>query len=171
MLCMVCKKNPATVQITDIRGGQKKQVNLCAECAKGQGVIIKAQDALAALLANIGQLAAKELEKGADLRCPSCGTSFADFRTRGRLGCPRDYEVFREMLEPLLMKIHGSLSHTGRSPAPKGREEGASGAMQRARQLTELREELKRAVAGEEYERAAELRDEIQKLEGRRDET
>ena len=43
-------------------------------------------------------------------------------------------------------------------------------AIQQARKLSQLRHELERAVSAEQYERAAQLRDDIRKLEGGRDE-
>jgi len=171
MLCMMCKKSPATIHMTDIQNGQKHEVHLCQECAKGQGVVMKAQDALASLLASIGQAATKDIEKAAGMRCPECGTTFAEFQARGRLGCPTDYEAFSELLDPLLEKMHGSLQHVGRGP--KGGSQGGElgEAIQRARKLSQLRHELKHAVSAEQYEQAARLRDDIRNLEENRDET
>jgi hypothetical protein len=39
-----------------------------------------------------------------------------DFRQRGRLGCPKDYEIFGAQLRDLLERIHGAARHVGRSP-------------------------------------------------------
>ena len=39
--------------------------------------------------------------------CPSCGISFKEFRSQGRLGCPHDYIAFQSELLPLLENIHG----------------------------------------------------------------
>ena len=170
-MCMACKKNPATIHMTDIQNGEKHEVHLCQECAKGQGVVMKAQDALASLLASIGKAASKDIEKAAGIRCPECGTTFADFQVRGRLGCPTDYEAFSELLDPLLEKMHGSLQHVGRGPKGGGQGGALGEAIQRARKLSQLRHELERAIGAEQYERAAQLRDDIQKLEGGRDES
>lgn len=59
----------------------------------------------------------------------------------------------------LLRRIHGSTTHVGKVPA-KGEAQLAS--QHRAEQL---KEELKAAVAREDFERAAQLRDEIKTLE------
>jgi protein arginine kinase activator len=93
-------------------------------------------------------------------KCPECGITFEDFRTRGRFGCPKDYEVFRESLGPLLEKIHGSQKHTGRLPRGRAAIDPASGD-----RLLRLRRELQAAVGNENYEEAARLRDEIRKAE------
>ena len=67
----------------------------------------------------------------------------------GRLGCPLDYWVFTKGLMPLLQRFHGATRHVGK--VAQRRE----GAMERLRMRTRLRE----AIAGEQYEEAARLRD------------
>ncbi|MCO5328268.1 MAG: UvrB/UvrC motif-containing protein, partial [Solirubrobacterales bacterium] len=91
--------------------------------------------------------------------CPSCGTSFSDFRASGRLGCPNDYDLFKRGLVPLLEKIHGAVQHTGRIPARVGAR------IERQRLIAALQRDLSQAVEREEYERAAEVRDKIRSLE------
>jgi protein arginine kinase activator len=93
--------------------------------------------------------------------CPSCGITFSEFRQTGRLGCHRDYEHFEAQLLPLLRKIHNdAVQHTGRVPSQIGAR------LERERKVTELRGELEQAVAREDYERAAELRDLIRAADG-----
>ena len=48
--------------------------------------------------------------------CPVCQITFLEFRNSGRLGCPYDYEVFRDELMPLLENIHGETRHSGQVP-------------------------------------------------------
>jgi len=93
------------------------------------------------------------------LTCPVCGVTFREFRTKGRLGCPHDYETFHAELVPLLETIHGETEHIGRMPrtVPTHRRRHA--------ELVRLRQELKNAVAAENYEEAARLRDKIHELE------
>jgi len=171
MLCMICKKNEATVHMTDIHDNQKHEMHICPECAKKQGILIKAQDALAGLIEKFGEAAAKEAEKIPNLRCPKCGATYEDFRKRGRLGCPHDYEVFEEALKPLLVRIHGATEHVGKAVKKPAVSAGQTEAMKRTEKIQRLRQELERAVSAEQYERAARLRDEVQKLEGNRDAT
>jgi len=85
--------------------------------------------------------------------------TFKQFRSHGRLGCPHDYEEFHDDLLPLLESIHGETQHVGKFP-PK-----VSDVNRRQFQLIRLRNELKTAIDEEAYERAAQLRDEIQTLE------
>jgi protein arginine kinase activator len=93
------------------------------------------------------------------VRCDVCGMSFEDFRKTGKLGCGNCYSVFRENLNPILRRIHGSTEHTGKVP---GR---VSICMKTTNELGKLRAELTAAISSEEYEKAAELRDKIKDLE------
>jgi protein arginine kinase activator len=89
--------------------------------------------------------------------CPVCKTTFAEFRTSGRLGCANDYRAFEAELKPLLENIHGSTKHVGRTPQHMG--EGPN------QQVLALRKELQKAVGDENYERAAQIRDEIERMD------
>ena len=97
------------------------------------------------------------------VECPVCGITFAKFRETGRLGCPNDYEVFRAELKPLLENIHGNLRHVGKVPKRLPVD------TRRQTELIKLRQEIQQAVAIEDYERAAQLRDQIDSLEKGRD--
>ena len=90
---------------------------------------------------------------------PSCGIKFVEFRNSGRLGCPHDYQEFREELVPLLENIHGETRHCGKTPRRCRRRK------QTQSELIQLRNRLKQAVTKEDYEEAARLRDRIRKLE------
>jgi len=82
-----------------------------------------------------------------------------DFRNTGRLGCPHDYEEFREELSPLLENIHGETRHCGKVPRrlPQSKQTQS--------ELLQLRKQLLQAVNKEAYEEAARLRDRIRRLE------
>src|SRR5947208_11423280 len=158
MLCDVCKCNDATVFLTQILDGKMQKVNLCEACSKEKGVQDPTGFALADLLLGIG--AAEEIEKGAaTTRCPVCGFTQADFKKTGRLGCSTCYAAFAEGLGSLLKAMHKGTEHVGKLPARAQRTMALS---QRMRTLTE---NLQRAVADENYETAASLRDQIKQLE------
>ena len=90
-------------------------------------------------------------------RCPDCGLAFLDFRRQGRLGCPRDYDVFREQLRVIIERHQRAARHAGKHPSP----EGLGDAHDRRR----LRRELAAAVANDDFQRAAELRDRLREGE------
>lgn len=161
MLCQRCKKTTATVHVTEItEANENLERHLCERCAEQEGVMQKTQlEPLNELLTNfvLGQSGAASLE---DLRCDSCGMTFADFRSQGVLGCPNDYDVFGELLDPLIRQAHESATHhTGRIPA------GRPATEVKEHELIRLQRELDAAVSREDYESAARLRDQLKAAE------
>ena len=93
------------------------------------------------------------------LRCNICGMTYRDFAKVGKLGCSKCYETFRDRLDPLLRRIHGTDRHVGKIPAK------TSEVVLLRRELESLKKDLALAVSREEYEKAAEIRDSIRSLE------
>lgn len=183
MLCDVCGKNEASMHLTEIVNGEMTELHLCEKCAAEKSMEVQQQFGLADLLAGLSHLGEKAaIERDAlGLKCPNCRITYEDFRKAGRLGCSECYNAFRKYLAPLLRKIHGSTSHTGKSPRFKAKAAAASRAPKlkkadealagpRARpgdDVAELKAMLQKAIASEEYEEAARLRDKIRELEKR----
>ena len=114
--------------------------------------------ALADLLLGIG--AAEEIEKGAPTqKCTVCGLTQADFKKIGRLGCSACYQPFAEGLGSLLKAMHKGTEHVGKLPQRAHRE------IELADRMRTLNQDLQKAVAEENYESAAALRDQIKQLE------
>ncbi|TAM56280.1 hypothetical protein EPN52_14275 [bacterium] len=160
MLCENCGEREAGIRVTRIADGSARTVDLCAACA-GLPATGSMLDLLAGLLG-----AAVSSERGAqpDVRCAGCGLTFDAFAETQLLGCARCYAAFAPRLEPLLMKIQAHGSHDGKIPARGGRE------LREARTASKLRTQLEEAVAHEQYERAAELRDRLRLTEARSEE-
>jgi protein arginine kinase activator len=161
MNCQFCS-NPATFHLTRISGQSKKVVHLCEECAK-QHQAVSANTAELNIPAIVQLLLGPHLspvsEELARLTCPNCGIKYMEFRGEGRLGCPHDYEVFRLGLEPILKRVHRATRHHGKKP-PNQREN-----LLRQTELLALHHRLQRAIAAENYEEAARLRDTLRKKE------
>lgn len=158
MKCQSCAK-PATVHLTDIVSGQKKELHLCQECAEEQQLVKHQELNLPAILQTlIGQHLGQQTDELARLTCPACGIKYMEFRAEGRLGCPHDYEAFRVGLEPLLQRIHRAERHVGKTP----RRPANAAALA---EIVELRTKLQSAVAAEDYEQAARLKKVIRQKE------
>ena len=158
MVCDVCKSNPATVFLTQIVDGKMQKVNLCESCSKEKGVTNPMGFELADLLLGLG--AAQEIERGSAVQhCPACGFSQADFKKTGRLGCPVCYDTFSEGLSGLLKAMHKRTTHAGKIPARLMRS------LELDARMKQLQRDLAKAVTEENYETAAELRDQIKELE------
>jgi len=157
--CQSCGK-PATVHLTDIVHGVKKTTHLCPECAEKNQILKNQELNLSAILQTvIGQHIGPVTEELARLTCPSCGIKYMGFKAVGRLGCPQDYKVFQNALEPLLTKIHRSTRHVGKVPHHAVKNAA------RHTELMQLRHQLRQAVDSEAYEEAARLRDLIRQKE------
>ena len=99
MQCSICKEKPASVHLTQIVGDKMQKLDLCEDCAKLKGVNDAASFHMADIMLGLG--AAQELEQstgGAEVKCPRCGFTQADFKKSGRLGCPDCYKTFAEGL-------------------------------------------------------------------------
>src|SRR5207247_302199 len=115
MKCQKCH-NAATLHITEVLGDdQFEELHLCEQCANKY---LYEPQQKAALQKAVSPDAAAEMEEGPfnQHECPFCGIKFVEFRNTGRLGCPNDYNEFREELTPLLENIHGETRHCGKTP-------------------------------------------------------
>jgi len=108
----------------------------------------------------LGLAASQEIEKSPSaVKCPVCGFTQADFKKTGRLGCSNCYTVFADGIAPMLKNMHKGTAHTGKTPAAfqKIREHGEK--------IKTLQENLTKAIEAEEFELAANLRDQIRQME------
>ena len=184
MDCQCCNKKPARIRICDVdENAIEEQLNVCPDCFNlvkrymfdMSKPLMSTLDVIAevqALLTATGETSLATLPEPGGIThvksepvpaCPECGMTLSEFRAKGRFGCPRDYEVFAAHLDPLLERIHDvqPARHEGRLPQSSGREE----VVERRQSLAELRKQLDAAVAAENYEEAARLRDQINEME------
>jgi protein arginine kinase activator len=164
MKCDHCNK-PATVHLTEIKGGKKIEKHLCEHCAaQNEGLPVKSHTPINELLTNFVLAHSGMSAREQSGTCDICGISWAEFRQTGLLGCEHDYGQYEKDLTPLLQRAHeGAAHHIGKVPTRRG----ASGVpMKRQVDLAKLRKELARAVESEDYERAAKVRDQIRNAEG-----
>jgi len=162
MLCCICKEKEATVHLTQIAGDKMQKVDLCEECAKTKGVNDPTGFSLADLLLGLG--ASQEIEQaggGAEVKCPRCGFTQADFKKAGRLGCAYCYETFAEGLEGLLKSMHKGTRHKGKVPS------ALRGSQDLREKMSTLQKKLDRAVTEENFEQAAQLRDELKTVKAK----
>ena len=193
-ICDECKKNNATVYYKQTVNGKTTEKHLCAECADKYGIFEKNdfgdfwngafvdpfEDVFSKMFFG---LPAASNKLASPERCPTCGSTLGDIRRESRMGCPDCYTVFREFLED------GDTKYKGRAPKTRGSigeraaeaahkiKENVSEKVQAVKEkiseagkadpVAEMRAELKKAVAEENYEKAAELRDKIRAAESK----
>lgn len=161
-ICKLCGIRPAKIHYTEVVDDKVVDLDLCIECAEMRGIEVPTGGSmemgdLAAGLIN--SLIGGETEKLGKVHCALCGYAYSNFKKMGRFGCPECYDSFRAQVLPLLRQIHGSVSHKGKALTGTGPD------AKLMRELAGLKEELSRAVELEEYEKAAEIRDRIKRIE------
>lgn len=162
MPCEECGVNEACYTISVMMGGQVNQRHLCADCMARMNMSIATgniKQLLGAIMSAItGAESLADAMPAADVVCRRCGTALSAFTKSGRLGCPGCYEAFREQLTPMLQQIHGRVEHAGRRPLDT--EEA-----QRSRSRhEEMQRRMEQAVAEEDFETAARLRDQLRAM-------
>lgn len=163
--CDFCDSK-ATVFLTQLVDGQTKKVCLCDECAQERGVTDPTGFSLADLI--LGGIAAAAAATqsgegppspaGSGKKCPACGFTMEDLHRVRRFGCAECYTAFRDEIAPMLRGMHRGPSHVGKVPA------GLAALHVKHQRLQDLRGRLEQAIASENYEEAAGIRDEIKAL-------
>ena len=175
MLCENCKTNEATIHYTEIINNDKSEHHICLECAKKlnlPGIMNSAENEFPFVSLLKGILSAKATSSALEdspmmhISCPVCGMSFDEFTTVGKFGCSECYGVFGPLIEDNMKRIHGGSSHKGKTyrqkqslPIMDALDDDPNV------KINELKEQLKRAVALEDFEEAARLRDLIKAAE------
>ncbi len=162
MLCDACRERDATVTLTHAVKGEVNVMHLCQRCAAERGIETAGSTPLKNMIADYLPAVQQQalLAQAEALKCPFCAMTLQDFRETGRLGCASCYTTFEQSLRALLRRVHGNARHVGRqydAPPPDLVHEATA--------LGELRARLHRAIAQEEFEQAALLRDKIKGLE------
>ncbi len=170
ILCQKCQKKPAVFYYEQTINGSKSECALCAECAaewkksnhkEDDSLFFKKEASpFSGIDALFGSLFAPSIATGRKSKsCPLCLATTGDLRRTGKVGCAECYRVFAEELQPTLRSIHGTQTHTGREPASHQSEN------KKKKELEELKAKLNEAIAAQEFEEAARLRDKIKDLE------
>lgn len=166
MLCQHCKKNEATTHVKTMINGKYTEYRLCPECAHELGYDNMFSDFNAdfgGLLSSFFSNALPAISGAA--HCKSCGSTLNDIKRTGKVGCADCYDTFFSELMPTIRSIHGNTEHKGKHPdaieytVNEEKTESTD-------KIAELKAELKQAIEDENFERAAQLRDEIKELEG-----
>ncbi len=165
MLCDHCGENEAVIHLTQIENNQMSTFHLCESCAAAKGLEPAANVGnlpLTEFLAQMGKGMLPEVSVDAG-GCAYCGMRLEEFKQSGRLGCPHCYVTFESQLKTLLRRLHGSTQHVGKVYLPPDPSEAS-----RQERLAGLRRKLEKAVASEDFERAAQIRDQIRSMEAAR---
>lgn len=149
--------------LTQIVNGQVSELALCESCARAKGLFDpqsltfaekffpeefkqRVDKLVRELTGNAETVSESAPPMSMFSCCPVCGFSVDNYRNTGHLGCPDCYKVFARELDPA-----AEMELEPETEAP---------ALTKAR----LQKELQQAIERENYERAAQLRDQINAL-------
>lgn len=171
MLCDACGKEESIVHILcEIpMGSTKRELHLCSRCAAEFNMDPTTVDTLGLeeLVRRCTELAEglfcspreaenpREAEES-QLHCSACGLDTISFQESGLLGCAECYRAFAPILRRTLKTGQTDFCPRDKSVSVARNTEVA--------ELVRLEHALNEAVAAEQYERAAELRDRIKLL-------
>ena len=184
MMCQNCGKREANFHYTQIINGEKKEIRLCNQCAKEMGIddfeIPMAMD-FSSLFGDFfhqyeDMNLLSDFLNPKELSCDTCHMTYEELLNGGQFGCANCYNTFRDKISPILQNLHGNNKHVGRigsvskekiqfEEKSKKEKEVSS----KESKLEKCQKELKQAIKEERYEDAAKLRDEIKKLEKKKD--
>ncbi len=160
--CQRCGTRPATIHVTEVAAaGGHAEAHLCTACCQTAGWVPAVPPPPVAELVATAP-ASDDLqgdESASEPVCPTCGLQFSDYQQANLFGCAHDYSRFAEPVEELIRRWHGAIRHTGRRPGEAALDEGES-------RRAAFQAELADAIAGERYEEAARLRDQVRLLDG-----
>lgn len=171
MICQECNERPATLHFTKINNGEKSIFHLCEECAheKGEAFMLSTgagfsiNNLLAGLLNmqnNLKPAQTTPIYQNEPLQCQECSMTYQQFVQIGRFGCANCYKTFNEQIKPILKRLHsGNWTHNGKIPSRIG------GGIHLRKNIENLKQTIKELISREEFEKAAEIRDEIRSLE------
>jgi protein arginine kinase activator len=167
--CQACGHRPAVVEFIQVTGDTRRELSLCRECALSMGVRaqVEAFQRLSQLLLHDMTISGipDEMRAALSAKCSACGLVFAEFVKTGLLGCPQCYEDFKDLLKPVLRRMHG----VTKKPAASQTQKKAEGVHEHTEDMVaetreQLEMELHLALLEEDYEKAAALRDKLKNL-------
>ncbi len=160
MLCEECKVNEASYTLSVMVGDEVTTRHLCGDCMAKMNMNIASGNIKSLLSSILSAITGNDTpaEQQPEVVCPRCRTTLSQFTKTGHLGCPACYEAFHEQLQPMLLQIHGRVQHAGRKPL-------ATEDAQRSRYRQEdLTRQMEQAIAVEDFETAAKIRDQLKAL-------
>ena len=113
MLCEICRENQVSFIISISANSSVEEIRVCQECATGD--------------VEHGILDGHRDSETVNRECPECHSRYQRIRSDIRhgnlplMGCPACYTEFHEELTPLIRRIHGSVTHKGKTHRAKGK--------------------------------------------------
>jgi protein arginine kinase activator len=173
MICDFCKSNEASIHLIKVTNNNVEKINLCMDCVKNYSFFSTEDffNDLTKILSKFFEIDIKISNKddsgklfesvsvNDNKKCSFCNIDLNTIKSIGRVGCANCYNEFRDVLNPIVKTIHGSLEHKGKIPVK------SSDDVKIEKEIRDLKYQLNEEVTVENFEVAAKLRDTIKKLQ------
>lgn len=171
MICQNCQQKTAIRHIHYVRNGIVRDIYLCNECANSHAFKSIYENDIFKIMSSFLNEGAVNFKPA--VKCECCGSDFETIRKTGKVGCGNCYKVFYEELSPIISRVHGNTLHVGKKPADSTDSQSVAQSESQSepkietkeQKIVQLKNEMAKAVKAEDFEKAAELRDEIKALE------
>jgi protein arginine kinase activator len=157
MQCDSCRDQEATVYLKQVVDGDSRELKLCEACARKHGLSVPTALSISELL--FGPDAGVVKASKPDKTCPNCHMRRSDFQKTSRFGCGECYTTFGDDLRDILPDLQRGFQHVGKVPVSE----------QALVEMATLQRQLDAAIAAQDFELAATLRDQIKALKDPRD--
>ena len=189
MKCDICGIREAVVFVQQVSQDSSNEIHYCRECALKAGINIDEPNSRFSLSSVMSHLFQEVEEQAKKLTtCPSCGISLATIKKTAKAGCPECYRVFKNDLLQIAKKSHpriramkntfdSSFKDSSKIEIPIAKDnvennipvvsDDVSQAIEEViksdekEKLQLLKQDLSNAISSENYEIAAQIRDNI----------
>lgn len=165
--CEECGEAAAIIHLLRVENGSVTHIRLCQGCAEnlaghteGMSLVLAVPSALGHIgkKKGKGDVAREPFPKPDMQVCTVCGTTLADLKESGMVGCSVCYQVFSDFLHTLVQGDAELSAHLGKVPQ-RGSEIDVT-----RREVMRLQRMLLELVDCERFEEAASVRDKLTEL-------
>lgn len=165
--CEMCGEEGSVIHLLRVQDGEVTHTRLCHDCAEtlageteGIALVLAVPAALRRIAGTKAREEALEPPGGRDENrvCTVCGTTLADLKEMGLVGCPVCYQVFGEQLWGAVQEGADPVEHLGKIP----HRGPASDSVRH--EVIRLKRMLNELVRTERFEEAAGVRDRLADL-------
>lgn len=174
MLCSLCKKRPGVVFFEQAasKPEERRKICLCEVCALSRGFINAAQvPDPTKIVQLIEDIDATDSKRNPDIKrlCPVCKRSLYKIRKTHYVGCAYCYTAFAHEIAQIVSSIYPMEDWRKKQIEALSPEFPYNQKPNLILEVEKLEKKLSKAVDKEDYEAAATLRDEINKLKEKLD--
>jgi protein arginine kinase activator len=162
MKCDICGTAEAIIHIRQVTENIESEFHLCESCALLRGINTqenRVELSISNLLTGLVDFKDRADAEQQNVVCPKCKQTLQNFKKQQKLGCNECFNVFSHEIKSVLKRVSGEGRHRGKYPRKYLAYQTY------LEEIKELKTKLEEAIKIENYEEAANLRDQIKERE------